>query len=222
MENLIFTAGILVAAIVSYLFGSVNFAIIVTSKFMKGEDIRNHGSGNAGMTNVLRTVGKIPALLTLLGDLLKSVIAAIFSYFIFVLLGYEQWGVIGMLIGSASAFTGHLYPIYYKFKGGKGVLSTAGVFLIIDWRITVTCVIIFILMLAITKIVSISSLVGVGMIVPTVVAYLLIDGVPVDAGFIGKIIVGLYITVIVTIKHKENIKRLKAGIEPKIGQKIAK
>ena len=134
---------ILGSAIASYLLGSISFAIIITYIFTK-KDVRDSGSGNAGMTNVLRTVGVLPAILTLLGDLGKAIAAIYVSRFLFSSLDIQNAAQIGMYVGGLFVLLGHIYPLFFKFKGGKGVLTCAGVFLVLDWQLCLVCIAIFI------------------------------------------------------------------------------
>ena len=112
----IYTASIIFTAIVAYLLGSLNFAIIISKK-QYSQDIRAYGSNNAGMTNMMRTYGTRAAGLTLLGDALKAVVSA--------LVGYAVIGQLGAYVAGCACILGHVFPIYYKFKGGKGVVTTA-------------------------------------------------------------------------------------------------
>ncbi len=151
---------ILTAAVilVSYLLGSVNTAIIV-SKLLYRDDVRRHGSGNAGMTNMLRTYGKGAAGLTLLGDLMKTVIA-IFISAIFFGFNYAKGVSTGIgicYIAGLAVVIGHVFPIYYKFKGGKGVLATASMALILSPVPFLFLLIIFVLIVAWSKYVSLGS-----------------------------------------------------------------
>ena len=127
----VFFGFILISLIASYLLGSINSAIIISKAFY-GEDIRNHGSGNAGLTNMLRTYSKGAAGLTLLGDMLKTTIAVLITAF---LLGFNYKNGISLspycYMAGLAAVIGHIFPIYYGFKGGKGVLATATMALIV-------------------------------------------------------------------------------------------
>lgn len=117
---------VLALLVVPYFLGSINFGIII-SKLFHGEDIREYGSGNAGMTNMLRTYGKRDAAITLIGDALKAVVA--------VILGRILFGISGGYVAGLTCILGHAFPCYYKFKGGKGVVVTAATIAVIDWRI---------------------------------------------------------------------------------------
>ena len=154
----------------AYLLGSVNSAIIVTKIFAK-DDIRRYGSGNAGATNVLRSQGKLPALITTVGDLLKSFLSVLAGGW---LMGHLQLsaspvtGVQGldgmMLVGQYLAgffcIIGHLYPLYFGFRGGKGVMTTLGMMLILDWRVALICLGFFILAVLAWRMVSLGSVIA--------------------------------------------------------------
>lgn len=150
---------IILCIVAAYFIGSCNSAIIVV-KLLKREDIRNFGSKNAGLTNVLRCFGKGPALATLLSDLLKGLLTILLIKFIVSKSGYSgDIDAIGYIAGFM-VMLGHIFPIYYGFKGGKGVLLTASVLLAIDVRTFAIVIPIFIVMLIITKYVSLSSIVA--------------------------------------------------------------
>ena len=124
---------LVISAVVSYLMGGLNSAII-SVKLLEGEDIRKHGSGNAGLTNTLRCFGKVPAICTLVGDLLKGVIAVLISKYVILALivpELEFTAFIGYFSG-IFCILGHIFPIYYGFKGGKGVLVSSSILLVVD------------------------------------------------------------------------------------------
>ena len=139
---------VLALLVVPYFLGSINFGIII-SKLFHGEDIREYGSGNAGMTNMLRTYGKRDAAITLIGDALKAVVA--------VILGRILFGISGGYVAGLTCILGHAFPCYYKFKGGKGVVVTAATIAVIDWRIFLVLLGIFILVVAFSKYISLGS-----------------------------------------------------------------
>ena len=147
--------GILLSALCAYLLGSINSAILV-SYFYAKDDIRKHGSGNAGMTNILRTYGKGPAALTALGDFGKGAVAVLIGRLIFHILGIDD--VDGGYAAGFFALVGHLFPLYFGFKGGKGVLTSSGVVFVIHPLIFFIIAVIVIPTMFITKIVSLGSL----------------------------------------------------------------
>ncbi len=137
-----------IIAVVSYLLGSINFAVIVSRIFM-GDDIRNYGSGNAGTTNALRVMGTKKASLVFLGDIAKGIAAA--------LLG-SLMGKDGELIAFFFVILGHVFPLYFGFRGGKGILTTAAVLLIFDWRILAVALFVFIVIVSLSGLVSLGSI----------------------------------------------------------------
>lgn len=209
---------ILLAVLFGYFLGSLNFAIIVV-KLMKGKDIRTMGSKNAGLTNTLRCCGKSCALLTLIGDLGKGVLAVWLSRFIALKLGAgiqpdNDVLYIGFIAGFF-AILGHIYPIYYNFKGGKGVLVGASAFLIIEPRVFLALVIIFAVMLALSKYVSLSSIIATAY---CPLAIFLMSLIVDNNTFIRSILYTLMSIPMVTIiiyMHRSNIERLKEGTESK-------
>jgi glycerol-3-phosphate acyltransferase PlsY len=181
---------------------------------MAGFDVREKGSGNAGSTNVLRTVGKKAAILTLICDILKGIVAVLLA----VLLGNIVKDLNGALLVQISAIAvvlGHTYPIFFGFKGGKGVATSLGILLIINWQIGLICLVFALVIMALTKMVSAGS----------VLAAILF---PVLTLFIGKeyfIVSGNYfifsviMALIVAFNHRSNIKRILTGTENKLSFK---
>ncbi len=220
---------ILISCAGSYLISSVNTSIIITY-IVKHEDIRKLGSGNAGFTNVLRCVGKLPAIITFAGDFLKGVVSVLIPYFL--TFGWdspEQQLERSLLMYLAGLFAvvGHMFPIYYKFKGGKGVVTTASVVIMTDWRVLAVELIFFGILFAATKTISKCSLVC-SALYPFISAGLRIadkSGImtalsPVKnttTVFIVCVFVLTFINgAIIIIKHKDNIKRILDGSENKI------
>ena len=150
-----------------YLLGSILFGVLI-SKVMYNDDVRNHGSGNAGMTNVLRTYGKLPAVLTTIGDVGKSVAAVNLGRFIFdaLLSGTgAAWQspldpVCGAYLAAIFCMIGHSRPLFFGFKGGKGVLVGAVMLAFFDWRVFVIAFALFILSVVLTKWISLGSILG--------------------------------------------------------------
>ena len=120
---------VILAAAAAYLLGSVSFAVVV-SKGLYHQDVRQFGSGNAGMTNILRTYGKKAAALTLAGDFLKGVAAVLIGRLIFAAMGVTLFD--GAYVGGLFAILGHLYPVYFGFRGGKGILTSIGIIAVIN------------------------------------------------------------------------------------------
>lgn len=200
------------AAIVAYLLGSISSAVIV-SRVYAHDDVRKYGSKNAGMTNVLRTYGKLPALFTFLGDFVKGILAVLAGRLIFSLLGVTDFDA-GYLAGFF-ALLGHLYPIYFGFKGGKGVLTSLGIILVVNPLVLLILLIIFLPVLFITRIVSLVSVTG-AVLYPFVT--LIVDlclRKPVLFDFLFAVLFSL----IVIWRHRGNIQRLLNGTERRIGEK---
>lgn len=204
-------------AVVSYLLGSLNFGVIL-SKSMKKEDVRDSGSGNAGTTNMMRTYGKVWGILTIAGDILKVVLAI---WIAFKIMPVEELSVtldnvsdypqvvLKSFAGLFAVF-GHIFPCYFHFKGGKGVATSGGMVIVIDWRIALILLVIFAVTILITKYVSLGSI-------------LMAIFYPVFIGIFYKDIVlasiALVFTVIVVVAHRENVKRLVNHTENKISSK---
>ncbi|MCM1578024.1 MAG: glycerol-3-phosphate 1-O-acyltransferase PlsY [Ruminococcus sp.] len=209
----------------SYLLGSCNSSIIVV-RLLKHEDIRNFGSKNAGLTNTLRCFGKIPALLTLIGDLLKGVIAAFVSIKLWEMLlgaGFEETYLfderaVGYLSGIFSIL-GHIFPVYYGFKGGKGVLVSCSILLVID-PVTFCIVIpVFILVVAVSRYVSLGSIIAAcAYPVITFFVHMFMYDIGVQRSLLHTAMV-VVTSILLIYMHRTNITRLKNGTENKFGQK---
>ena len=197
--------------ILSYLLGSLSFSIIFSNLMGKG-DLREKGSGNAGLTNALRTSGKKVAALTLLGDSLKGIGALFAAKGIMAAEAIPNAIEWGMCAAAVSVIFGHIFPIFFGFRGGKGVLTTASIVAVLDWRMFLVLMGIFILVFIISGIVSVSSL----------TAAVLLPGASII--FMGKtfpyaVIFIAVISVAVIISHRENIYRIFNGTEKKLFHK---
>ncbi len=188
----------LAAAICAYLLGSVSGGLIASFTRHK-EDLRRHGSGNAGMTNALRTYGVRSAALVLAIDTLKTVLAVLLAR----LLLAEPWGTV---VGGACAVLGHDFPVYYRFRGGKGVLSSAVVVALLDWRVFLISLAVFALAVLLTGRVSVGSL---SVAVAAPVCCLLLQEGTVQELFVAALGALLIFT------HRSNLRRLLRGEEPK-------
>ena len=216
LAAIVWYATFIAIAIISYLLGSVNTAIIV-SKTMYKDDIREHGSGNAGLTNVLRTYGKKAAGLTLLGDMMKSIVAIGVAGLFF---GFQYHAGMSFsqpcYVAGLFAVVGHIFPIYYGFRGGKGVLTTATAALVltpIPFAILIT---LFIIIVAVSKYVSLGS-VSVAVLYPVVVpGYIKFCAAPVPALVALSTII---IAILVVWCHRENLQRISDRTERKISFK---
>ncbi len=201
----------LVFAAISYLLGSINTGILVSKIFFK-DDVRNHGSNNAGATNVLRTYGKKAAALTVVGDALKGVVAIFIAVIALDFLAIEDsFKHIIIYISAFCAVIGHNFPIYFRFKGGKGVLTSVAVIITLDPIIGLTTLVIAIAIMAISKYVSLGSVLG------AIAAFLL--SVILRRNDIYFVVLCLLLALLVIVRHKANIKRLINGTEAKLGEK---
>ena len=210
--------------VVGYLLGSVNTAILV-SRIMYGEDIRTKGSGNAGMTNVMRTYGKGPAAITFLGDLLKTLIAMI--------IGTLICGTMGAYFAGFFAILGHIAPIYHKFRGGKGVSAAAMFLLYLDPLVFLIVITMFVLIVGGLKFLSLGSIICAFVFPYIMISFerarasaflqanpdIPLEAVPyLDMQFV-RIIIMLLISFTVIFMHRANIKRLANGTESKFSFK---
>ncbi len=209
----------------SYLLGSLNFAVIM-SRIFTGEDVRKSGSGNAGATNVLRTAGKLPAILTFLFDILKGFAACLAGKLVFEYLLYEvskdfNWLFIpdyGAYICCIAVMLGHIYPIFFGFKGGKAVATSVGTFAVCCPLAIILGLMAFVLSLIISKIVSLSSLIATVVVIGVSIGWAIVVDID-QYNIIPIIIMALIAGFIVFIKHTANIKRLINGTEPTISAK---
>ena len=196
----------LIIIITAYLLGNISTSYIV-AKRLAGVDIRTQGSGNAGSTNVLRTLGKKAGALTFIGDVLKGLIAVLIARFI--AYGANLDNTTCAYIAVVAVVLGHNYPVFLGFKGGKGVATSLGSMLGMNPLVALLCLGFFIIIVAITKYVSLGSMLGIGLSPVIMMINHNTKGV----------LVTLFLTISVVITHKENIKRLLNGTERKLGQK---
>jgi len=194
-----FVIGILLSAALGYVFGSFNFALII-SKWFKKDDIRKYGSGNAGMTNMLRTFGKGAALGTLLGDAGKAALSA--------LVGMCLLGEMGKYIAGLFCIIGHVYPLFFKFKGGKGVVTTYVMILCLNPLVFLILFILFVAIVAITKYLSLGS------IMVMAVYPLLLHRMSPEPDIV-RLLISIFIALFVIFLHRGNIERLFNRTESK-------
>ncbi len=220
ISNIYLLVALLVTIVSAYLLGSINSAIII-SKLLYKDDIRTHGSGNPGMTNMLRTYGLGGAGLTLLGDVLKCVLAISvagvlfgFNYIAGISMGDGYCYVAGMF-----AVFGHVFPVYYKFKGGKGVLATAAMALMLSPIPALLLLLVFVAMVAVSKYVSLGSVTGAVLYPVMVNAYFrfVFSTNEVTLGVPGLISLStIIIAILIVWCHRENLKRISNRTERKI------
>ena len=182
-----------------YLLGSVSISIILSR--LLGTDVRKKGSGNAGATNMARSYGLLAGFATLAGDFLKAVIV--------MAVGWRLCGDWGLMAGGMACTTGHCFPIFYDFRGGKGISVGAAIGLAIDWRVFVGIIVVFLIAAFLSKKASLGSVcAAVALVILTVVfAALHLITLP-------RLLLALYAAVLAVFQHRANIKRLSEGTEP--------
>ena len=196
-------AGLLiVVALLAYLLGSIPFGLVITRAMGLG-DLRAIGSGNIGATNVLRTGNKRAAVATLILDAAKGAVAVLVARF--------AVGEDAAQLAALSSFLGHLFPVWLRFKGGKGVATFLGTLLALDWRVGLACCATWAIAAAITRISSLAALTAAAL--STLWLMVFRDG--------QMIFLVVILTLLVYVRHWANLERIKAGTEPKIGQKKA-
>ena len=217
---------LLLTAVGAYLLGSMNWAILLTRLFKKS-DIRQVGSGNAGATNVLRSQGVGPAVLTLAGDAGKGVLAVLAGGWIASLLpigavAFDPTALtmFGRYVAALFVVTGHVFPVFYGFRGGKGVATIGGLIFVLDWRVGLIAIGVFALTVLLSRMVSLGSvLAGTSVIVSTFILRCWVDNMVMDAVWFCTISVGVPVTMAI-VKHSGNIRRIIAGTERRIGEKV--
>ncbi len=199
----------IIIAVVAYFLGSISFSVIFSRKFA-GFDVREKGSKNAGTTNVLRTVGKKVAAITLVCDILKGLIAVLIAF----LVGKYAENVNGAILIQIAGFCavlGHTFPIFFEFRGGKGVATSLGVIMLINYQIGLICLVFALIIMAATRMVSVGSILA-GVLLPVLTLFIhsnyLFDG--------NYIIFGILMAALVIFNHRSNIKRILEGNENKL------
>ena len=200
----------------SYIMGSLNFSILISRFFGEKKDIRSLGSNNAGFTNMLRSVGVLPSVLTFAGDFIKGVISMCFgSYFyMHTNLPHKELYSYLMLV-ELMCCVGHIYPCLFKFKGGKGILTTWACIFFVDWKIALCLISIFLITLILSKIISLSSIV-VSLSYPILV-FLFSNNFSFEKISFIPLLISFVVSFLLILRHKDNIKRLVEKKEQKIG-----
>lgn len=200
----------LLTAVLSYLLGSLNFAVII-SKYILKDDVRSHGSGNAGFSNMMRSFGALPAVATLVGDIVKGAAAVVLGRYI---IGLEG-GKYGDFVGAYSVMAGHVFPIFFGFKGGKAIASALGVLFALNIKVFLAIAVIFVPIVPITGYVSLASVSG-AFCFP-IILYIVrrLEG-KVD---IAEIALAAILGGIIIYLHRSNIQRLMTGTENKLIKK---
>lgn len=208
----------IIMAIIAYLIGSINFSVIISKK-VAGFDVREKGSGNAGTTNMLRAVGKKAAAVTLICDVLKGVV----SIGIAIILGNIVKDINRELliqIAGIAVVLGHTFPVFFGFKGGKGVATSLGILLLSNWQIGLICLVFGIVLIILTRMVSLGSCTA-AVLFPVLTLFIndhytvLTEGKSGSTYFIYSVI----LAIIVLYNHRSNIKRILSGTENKISFK---
>ena len=205
----------IIMAIIAYLIGSINFSIIISKK-IAGFDVREKGSGNAGTTNMLRSVGKKAAAITLVCDILKGVISIVIAIIIGKIAKNFDKELLLQIAGIAVVL-GHTFPIFFGFKGGKGVATSLGVLLMSNWQIGLICLVFALVLMVLTRMVSLGSCTA-AVLFPVLTLFInqhytvLTDGKNGNVYFVYSVI----LAIIVLYNHRENIKRILNGTENKL------
>lgn len=208
-----FVLPFLLSAAAAYLLGSVSCSYLMTRLFT-GADVRRHGSRNAGATNVLRIAGKLPAILAFLGDFLKCVASIAAAILLSRAFHASPLGA-DIIKYAAGIFCvlGHIFPLFFGFKGGKGVTTAAALMLMLDWRVFIIGISLFVLLVLLTRIVSLSSICAVFSVAALTLVFGLIDRSPY---ILPNTLLVAAMAAIVIGKHAPNIQRLRSGTEKHI------
>ena len=204
----------IVVAIIAYLIGSINFSVIFSKK-MAGFDVREKGIGNAGTTNMLRSVGKKAAAITLICDILKGVVSILIAMFVAWAFKVENASLLVQIAGIAVVL-GHTFPIFFGFKGGKGVATSLGILIMSNWQIGLICLVFGVVLIALTRMVSLGSCAA-AVLFPVLTLFIK-EHYIVSQGN-SYLIYSIILAVIVLFNHRSNIKRILSGKENKISFK---
>ena len=198
--------------IIAYLIGSVNFSVILSKRVARFH-VREKGSGNAGTTNMLRSVGKGAAAITLICDILKGVVAIGIAMLLGSIIPNVDKALLVQIAG-IFVIIGHTFPVFFKFKGGKGIATSLGILLMINWQIGLICLVFALVLMALTRMVSLGS-VAAAILYPVLTLFItehyLVPG--------SYLIFSIIVAVIVLFNHRSNIKRILTGTENKISFK---
>lgn len=208
-----------VSAVQAYLLGSIDTGILV-SKYLYHDDVRKYGSGAAGMTNMLRTFGKKAAALTAFGDVLKGVLAVCIGRWLFTLMPEDTMlsPYLAVYLAAIFAIIGHLKPLYFGFKGGKGVLVGAGAALATEPLVCAALLVIFLIEVAITRIVSLGSIIIAALYPVGTLINLIACGANLPTIVFSTVCCAIMAAMVIWL-HRSNIERLKNGTEYRFGEK---
>ena len=208
----------IIVGIIAYLIGSINFSVLISKK-MAGFDVREKGSGNAGTTNMLRSVGKKAAAITLICDILKGVISIVIAIIVGNIAKNLDRELLLQIAGIAVVL-GHTFPIFFGFKGGKGVATSLGVLLISNWQIGLICLVFAVVLMALTRMVSLGSCAA-AVLFPVLTLFINQHYTVLTDGKSGRVyfVYSVILAIIVLYNHRSNIKRILNGTENKLSLK---
>ena len=214
-------AAYIIVAVIAYLIGSINFSVLISKK-MAGFDVREKGSGNAGTTNMLRSVGKKAAAITLICDILKGVISIVIAIIVGNIAKNLDRELLLQIAGIAVVL-GHTFPIFFGFKGGKGVATSLGVLLISNWQIGLICLVFAVVLMALTRMVSLGSCAA-AVLFPVLTLFINQHYTVLTDGKSGRVyfVYSVILAIIVLYNHRSNIKRILSGTENKLSFKNTK
>ena len=209
----------LLVTLIAYLIGSISFSVIFGKKFA-GVDVREKGSKNAGSTNVLRVAGKKAAICSLVCDILKGVVAVLIAFIVAKIIGQESIdGALLIQLAGFAVIVGHTFPVFFKFKGGKGVATALGVLLIVNYQIGLICLVFALLLMFLTRMVSVGSI-GAAILFPVLTIFIgqnyIINPVSAANSYLP---LAIAVAILVIYNHRSNVQRLLNGTENKLSFK---
>ena len=207
----------IIVGIIAYLIGSINFSVLISKK-MAGFDVREKGSGNAGTTNMLRSVGKKAAAITLICDILKGVVSIVIAIIVGNIVKNLDREFLLQIAGIAVVI-GHTFPIFFGLKGGKGVATSLGVLLMSNWQIGLICLVFALVLMVLTRMVSLGSC-GAAVLFPVLTLFINQHYTVLTEGKSGRVyfVYSVILAIIVLYNHRSNIKRILNGTENKLGK----
>ena len=214
-------AAYIIVAVIAYLIGSINFSVLISKK-MAGFDVREKGSGNAGTTNMLRSVGKKAAVITLFCDILKGVVSIVIAIIVGNIAKNLDRELLLQIAGIAVVL-GHTFPVFFGFKGGKGVATSLGVLLMSNWQIGLICLVFAVVLMALTRMVSLGSCAA-AVLFPVLTLFINQHYTVLTDGKSGRVyfIYSVILAIIVLYNHRSNIKRILSVTENKLSFKNTK
>ena len=214
-------AAYIIVAVIAYLIGSINFSVLISKK-MAGFDVREKGSGNAGTTNMLRSVGKKAAVITLVCDILKGVVSIVIAIIVGNIAKNLDRELLLQIAGIAVVL-GHTFPVFFGFKGGKGVATSLGVLLMSNWQIGLICLVFAVVLMVLIRMVSLGSCAA-AVLFPVLTLFINQHYTVLTDGKSGRVyfIYSVILAIIVLYNHRSNIKRILNGTENKLSFKNTK